>query len=157
LTERASGLFWDSEEGGFFYAAEGEAEPRHKEIYDGAVPSGNSVMFMNLLRLARLTGRPELEDQASGLARAFSAEISSHPRASTEFLRGLDYALGPSREVVVVGGTDAPETREFLAALSGWPRSRRAWRPAAARPPPMSARAGPASARSRPPPTSSNP
>jgi hypothetical protein len=119
LTERAIGLFWDSEEGGFFYAAEGEAGPRHKEIYDGAVPSGNSVMFMNLLRLARLTGRPELEDQASGLARAFSAEISSHPRASTEFLKGLDYALGPSREVVVVGRTDAPETRGLLAALRG--------------------------------------
>ena len=104
---------------GFFFAADGEAGPGRKEIYDGAVPSGNSVMFMNLLRLSRLTGRPELEDRASRLAQAFSAEISSHPRASTEFLRGLDYALGPSREVVVVGGADAPETREFLAALRG--------------------------------------
>jgi hypothetical protein len=119
LTERAVALFWDDDEGGFFFAADGEAGPQRKEIYDGAVPSGNSVMFMNLLRLSRLTGRQELEDRASRLARAFSAEIASHPRASTEFLRGLEYALGPSREVVVVGGTDAAETRELLAALRG--------------------------------------
>jgi uncharacterized protein YyaL (SSP411 family) len=36
---------------------------------------------------------------------------------STEFLCGLDYALGPSREVVVVGSSEAAETRELLAVL----------------------------------------
>jgi hypothetical protein len=76
-------------------------------------------MFMVLLRLARLTGRRELEERASRLAAAFSAEVAAHPRMSTEFLCGLDYALGPSREVVVVGSSEAAETRELLTVLRG--------------------------------------
>jgi hypothetical protein len=119
LVERAVGLFWDEGEGGFYFSAEAEAGRRRKEIYDGAVPSGNSVMFMVLLRLARLTGRRELEERASRLAAAFSSEVATHPRMSTEFLCGLDYALGPSREVVVVGSSEAEETRELLAVLRG--------------------------------------
>ena len=119
LVEGAMGLFWDKDEGGFFFSAEGEAETRRKDVYDGAVPSGNSVMFMDLVRLARLTGRRELEDRAARLEAAFTPEILGHPRMYTEFLCGLDYAIGPSREVVVVGGSDAPETRQLLDALRG--------------------------------------
>jgi len=112
--------FWDGKEGGFFFAdADPEVGARRKEIYDGAVPSGNSVMLMNLLRLARLTGRQDLEEKASRLTEAFSPDVGGHPRIYTEFLRGLDFALGPSREVVVVGKREAPDTRELLEALRG--------------------------------------
>jgi len=119
LVDRAIGLFWDDADGGFFFGAAGPEEARGKDLYDGALPSGNSVMFMDLLRLARLTGRPELEDRASRLAKTFAAEVAAHPRMYTEFLCGLDYAIGPSREVVVVGRSDAADTRDMLAALRG--------------------------------------
>jgi len=112
--------FWDENEGGFFFAAsDPEVGARRKEIYDGAVPSGNSVMLMNLLRLARMTGHPDLEEKASRLAEAFSPNVGGHPRMYTEFLRGLDFALGPSREVVIVGPREAPDTQELLKALRG--------------------------------------
>jgi len=117
LVDIAIGLFWDKDEGGFFFSTEGEAGVRRKDVYDGAVPSGNSVMFMSLLRLARLTGRRELEERASRLAAAFTPEILGHPRMYTEFLCGLDYAIGPSREVVIVGRSDAAETEELIGAL----------------------------------------
>jgi len=120
LTERAIDLFWDEGEGGFFFMADGDdGAPRRKEIYDGAVPSGNSVMFMNLIRLARLTGRADLEDRASRLAAAFDAEIAAGPRMYTAFLCALETALGPSREVVVAGSSEAAETQSLLAALRG--------------------------------------
>ncbi|MBE0711143.1 MAG: thioredoxin domain-containing protein, partial [Candidatus Aminicenantes bacterium] len=120
LARRTIELFWDENEGGFFFAAaDPEVGARRKEIYDGAVPSGNSVMLMNLLRLARITGRPDLEEKASRLAEAFSPEVGGQPRMYTEFLRGLDFALGPSREVVVVGKWEAPDARELLNALRG--------------------------------------
>ena len=119
LTRQVIELFGDEREGGFFFAAEPEAGSRRKEVYDGAVPSGNSVMLMNLLRLGRLTGRQELEDRASSLAAAFSGEVSLHPRASSEFLRGLDYALGPAQEIVVVGKREAADTQKLLAVLRG--------------------------------------
>jgi uncharacterized protein YyaL (SSP411 family) len=76
-------------------------------------------MLMNLLRLARLTGGRDLEERASRLAEAFSPDVGSHPRMYTEFLRGLDFALGPSREVVVVGKWEAPDTQKLLKALRG--------------------------------------
>jgi len=119
LTGQAIELFGDERGGGFFFAADPEVGSRHKEVYDGAVPSGNSVMLMNLLRLGRLAGRQELEDRASSLAAAFSGEVSLHPRAHSEFLRGLDYALGPAQEIVVVGKREAADTRKLLAALRG--------------------------------------
>ena len=119
LARRAIELFWDDDGGGFFFAAAPEVGARRKEIYDGAVPSGNSVMLTNLVRLARLTGLPELEEKASRLAEAFSGDIAGQPTAHTEFLRGLDLALGPSREVVIVGKRGAPETEGLLGTLRG--------------------------------------
>ncbi|HSQ79146.1 MAG TPA: thioredoxin domain-containing protein [Candidatus Bathyarchaeia archaeon] len=119
LVDRAVDLFWDAGEGGFFFSAGDEAGARTKDVYDGALPSGNSVMFMDLLRLARLTGRTDLEEKASRLSSAFGAEVAGQPRMYTEFLCGLDYAIGPTREVVIVGRSDVPETRAMLAALRG--------------------------------------
>ena len=118
LMEEALNLFWDGTAGAFFFAEEGpDLPPRGKEVYDGAVPSGNSVMLSNLLRLARLTGRGDLEDKASELVGAFSAEVGGHPRMHAEFLRGLDFAHGPAHEVVVVGRRGAPDSGELLEAL----------------------------------------
>jgi uncharacterized protein YyaL (SSP411 family) len=118
IAHRAIRLFWDDREGGFFYAGFDPASPvRGKEIYDGAVPSGNSVMLTNLLQLARLTGRQDFEEKASRLTEAFSVDVGGRPRLYPEFLRGLDLALGQARELVVVGKREAPDTQELLAAL----------------------------------------
>jgi hypothetical protein len=119
LTSRAVELFWDDDGGGFFFAEAPEVGARRKEVYDGAVPSGNSVMLTNLLRLARLTGLAELEAKASRLAAAFAPDVAGQPTAHTEFLRGLDLALGPSREIVVVGTRGEPEAESLLAVLRG--------------------------------------
>jgi uncharacterized protein YyaL (SSP411 family) len=40
------------------------------------------------------------------------------PRAYTYFLSGLDFALGPSHEVVIVGDLDDAGTQELLRALN---------------------------------------
>jgi uncharacterized protein YyaL (SSP411 family) len=111
-------LLWDEKEGGFFFASpSADLSVRRKEIYDGAVPSGNSVMLMNLLRLARLTGGRDLETKASRLAEAFSPDVGGHPRMHTEFLQALGFALGPSREIVVVGKRGGRDTARLLEAV----------------------------------------
>ena len=48
--------YWDNVNGGFFFTADdGETLLiRKKEIYDGAIPSGNSISMLNLLRLGDL-------------------------------------------------------------------------------------------------------
>jgi uncharacterized protein YyaL (SSP411 family) len=111
-------LFWDEKDGGFFFTGS-DAEPllaRTKEVYDGAIPSGNSVATLVLLRLARMTGKSELERRAEETMRAFAGAVARLPGAHTMLLQALDFALGPTREVVVAGAAGDPATRELLQA-----------------------------------------
>ena len=119
LNEQMLRLFWDEKDGGFFLTpAGGEAMPvRPKEIYDGALPSGNSIALENLLRLERLTGNPELGTVARQLVRAFSKALQEVPSGYTRFLSGFSAALTPQTEVVIAGRPDARDTMEMLAVL----------------------------------------
>ncbi len=120
LAETAKALFWDGQGGGYFFVSpDSELPARRKELYDGAIPSGNSVMLLNLVRLARLTGRSDLEGMASEMAAAFAPEINAHPRAYTAFLGGLGFVFGSSHEVVIVGRRDDGRTRELITTVSG--------------------------------------
>ena len=100
--------------GGFgFFTTSDEAEvliARHKELYDGAVPSCNSVMLQNLVLLGHLTGDPVHEEQASRLADGFAGTVRSVPSAYCAYLCGLDHLLGPATDIVIVGeGSSATE------------------------------------------------
>ena len=120
LTEDLIRSFWDDKNGGFFFTSTDfhkDLPLRRKELYDGALPSGNSVMASNLLRLGRLLGRPDLEARAGRLTEAFSGKVSQYPAAYTQLLCGLDFALGTGREVVVVGRTGASDTRAMFDVL----------------------------------------
>jgi hypothetical protein len=64
-----------------------------------------------------MTGRSDLEDSASRLADAFTNEVGVDPRVYSEFLCGLDYALGPAVEIVVVGKSEDSRTKALLGAL----------------------------------------
>jgi uncharacterized protein YyaL (SSP411 family) len=112
--------FWDSDHGGLYFTAkDGEALPaRPKELYDGAVPSGNSAATLNNLRLARITGQDQLEERANQIIQAFAGDIAHHPQAYTQMLSALDFFFGPSWEVVVVGGINSGETKDMLRAIN---------------------------------------
>jgi len=111
--------FWDPAQGGYFLTADNENElpVRPKELYDGAMPSANSVALSNLILLARLTGKHTWEERADLLTRSFASSVSSQPAAFTHFLNGLDLALQPGKEVVVTGAAAAPDTQAILKAL----------------------------------------
>ena len=90
---------------------------RDKAVYDGAYPSGNSVAALNLLRIARMTGNSELEAKADQLFRAFAHSVKEAPTAHTSLMVALDFALGPSYELVIVGDKEGAETMEMRNAL----------------------------------------
>jgi len=112
-------LFGDPEQEGFYFSGMDNETliARSKELYDGATPSGNSVAALNILRLARVSGRLALENKAARLAQAFSAKVTEAPMAYTQFLNFLDYYLGPSREIVLAGDPAWESSRAMTAAI----------------------------------------
>ncbi|MDI6721900.1 MAG: hypothetical protein QMD85_05880 [Candidatus Aenigmarchaeota archaeon] len=81
------------------------------------MPSGNSVAMLNLLRLGKVTGNTALEEKAARVGRAFSKTIWQAPRAYTQMMSALDFALGPTSEVVIAGDAGAEDTKAMLAVL----------------------------------------
>ncbi len=119
LTGEMVRLFWDDSKGGFFMTGS-DAEQllvRQKELYDGAIPSGNSVAALALLRVGRLTQSQGFEQKAKQLFDSFSAELRQNPPAYTQSLIALDFALGPSKEIVIAGPAADPATQEMIRAV----------------------------------------
>ncbi len=80
---------------------------RPKELYDGAVPSGNSITALNLLRLARLTGDQKWENLAFKQLLAFQSKLSSYPAGYTAFLQAIQFAMQPSQELILSGNLES--------------------------------------------------
>ena len=112
LTEKMRELFEDPK-GACYSSPEGDNSLvlRVKEDYDGAEPSGNSVAAMNLLRLARMTNRPEFREAAERTFAAFGTRLSHAPVAVPQMLAACEFALSEPREIVFAGarGTAALE------------------------------------------------
>ncbi len=104
LTDQLMDLFWDHEHGGLFvYGSDSEALiTRPKDIYDGAIPSGNSVTAMNLLRLARITGNHSLEERADQLLKSFADEIQRYPIGYSFALIALMFGRTKAQEIILV-------------------------------------------------------
>jgi uncharacterized protein YyaL (SSP411 family) len=112
--------FWDTDQGGFYFSGKGAEKliVNNKNIYDGAIPSGNSVALMNLFKLARLTGNTILEEKAHKIISAFATSIKKNPRAYTFLLSALDFGYGPSYEIVIVGDRESEDTLEIIFTLN---------------------------------------
>lgn len=112
LTKELLEHFWDNEKGGFYFTPDiGEKQIlRTKEVYDGAVPSGNSVALLNLMKLGRITANPDFEEKASLLAKAFFKIVKNSPSAFTRFLTSLDFILGESFEIIISGRKESADT-----------------------------------------------
>jgi uncharacterized protein YyaL (SSP411 family) len=111
--------FWD-DAGGGLYLVPDDGERllvRKKDIHDTALPSANSAAMLNLLRLGRMTGNSDLEERAAKIGRAFSVSVKESPAAYTQLMAALDFAIGPSYEVVVAGNPDAEDTRTMTREL----------------------------------------
>jgi uncharacterized protein YyaL (SSP411 family) len=111
--------FWDRENGGFFFKADDSERLliRHKDFRDGAIPSGNSVAFLNLIRLSRMTGKTQYEEKAATLAKALSSQEECAPSHNTMFLAALDFLIGPTFEIAIVGSPNSEKTKNMLHAI----------------------------------------
>jgi uncharacterized protein YyaL (SSP411 family) len=108
LAERALAAFQDAEHGGFFssIADQSDLVLRLKDDYDGAEPSGNSVMALALLRLARLTGREDFRLAAERTLESFAGRMLSGGAGLPQLLVAQMFAMGKPVEIVLAGPRD---------------------------------------------------
>lgn len=92
--------FWDEENGGFYFYGNNSEKLiiRPKESYDGAIPSGNSVMFRNLDTLYKLTKDMNLYELSQMQKAYMDKAASDYPHGFCFYL----YATLPTRDVVCV-------------------------------------------------------
>ncbi|MBF0224099.1 MAG: thioredoxin domain-containing protein [Desulfobacterales bacterium] len=111
---------WDKKDGGFFITSENNDDlpVRPKELYDGAIPSANSISFLNLLKLSKLTGNKDFEDIAKKVLNVFSEAVSQNPSAYTQFLISFDFYISSGQEIVIAGEIDNPQTQEMISLLN---------------------------------------
>lgn len=109
LCEIVDKRFGDEARGGYYlYAADGESLIlRPKETYDGAMPSGNSLMAWNLVRLAQLSDEAQ-DAQAAERQLAFMASAAvKYPTGHAMFLLALMDRKAPPPSVTVVLAQEA--------------------------------------------------
>ncbi len=75
------------------------------------------MAFINTLRLSRITGDAEMDERAHEIYRAFCAQADAMPTAFTQFLCGLDFAIGPSSEVIIAGYVNKQDTQADAACF----------------------------------------
>jgi uncharacterized protein YyaL (SSP411 family) len=120
LTAVVRDEFADRESGGFFMTGTRHEEliAREKPAHDGAIPSGNSVMVMNLLRLHALTDVPDYLAQAERALAAFATTLSAAPTALPEMLLALDFRLASPKQIVIVAPRGSRQAAQgFLEQL----------------------------------------
>lgn len=111
--------FEDHAAGGFFLTADdGEALlARDRPLDDGAEPSGNSVMAMNLLRLSELTGDARYRARAEAAIASAVPLLNRAPLAAGELLLAVDFLLDQPREIVIVTAPGDAGAAPFLTVL----------------------------------------
>ena len=103
--------FLDKDGGGFFFTSDDSEQliSRQKDLYDGAYPSGNSIMLSNLVRLGKLTADQKYDETADKMINTFSKQIDDYPSVFSQFLTGLDWVLNQSYEIVIAGEAKSEE------------------------------------------------
>ncbi len=118
LAEAILVKFYDPADGGFWQSPRETTDLilRVKDDYDGAEPSGNSVVTLALLKLAAITGRKDFDHAARHTLKLFAQRLQTQPAALAYMLQALDFSLEEPRRVVIVGDTTSTAFEAMLRA-----------------------------------------
>ncbi|MCF8261737.1 MAG: thioredoxin domain-containing protein [Melioribacteraceae bacterium] len=111
--------FGDVGNGAFFISSKDtdDVPARTKEIYDGAIPSGNSVAAMNFLKLSRILGKPEFEVISEKISDYFSESIKKYPAGYTHLLASKLFTQYGSKELILVGDNHTINFNEIITTI----------------------------------------
>lgn len=105
LTEFVIDNFSDETETFFFYTGKDQNDiiVRKKEVYDGATPSGNSLMASNLLYLSIAFDKPEWKERAVAMLQSLGNSIVRYPTSFGVWCDALQKIVRGVNEIAVIG------------------------------------------------------
>lgn len=124
LTEKMIELFFDPQAG--FFDTPADCLPlltRPQTLQDNATPSGSSLATMALLQMSAYTGNSTWRDMAERLLSRVQEIALRYPTAFAYWLCALDFALGPSQQIAILGDPKDEATQKLLGTV------RRRYRP----------------------------
>jgi len=117
--DRVLARYYEDARGGFFMTAS-DAEKllaREKTTRDGAVPNGNSIHAMNLLRLAELTTHDSYRTRAKKLFDSYASILNGSSTSLGEMLSAIDFYTDEAKEIIIVTPKPRSDATAMLQAL----------------------------------------
>ena len=123
LVDELVSNFKDSD-GGFFDTRDDHEKLviRPKELKDNAIPSGNALAVLALLQIAAYTGNGGWRDLAVEMLVELQIVMVGYPGVFAQWLCALDFAIGPVREIAILGNSQDPEYQALVDQI--WKRYR---------------------------------
>ncbi|EES90582.1 thioredoxin domain-containing protein [Clostridium botulinum] len=120
FTDKMIKLFWDEESYGFFHSGrDGEKLILNlKDSYDTAIPSGNSVAAMNLIKLSKITGDNSLGEKAYKMFQCFGGNIKESLQSHSIFLISYMNYIKPSRQIVIASEKEDRLFKEMIKEVN---------------------------------------
>ncbi len=105
ITEYVIENFSEAGTGFFFYTPSGQTDVivRKKEVYDGAVPSGNSVMAYNLHQLSILFDKRDWEQRCFDMTSSLAGAITRYPTSFGNWACLLQEIIAGTNEIALIG------------------------------------------------------
>lgn len=113
---QAIDLFYDNDNGGFFISSKQDTDLiyRKKDIYDGAIPSGNSILIIYLLILSKYLDNNIFKIIAEKSLQFFSANINEYPVGYTKVINSIYYLFNKIDEFTIVYPTKSEQIDEII-------------------------------------------
>ncbi len=108
LCEKALALFWEKEEGSFYYTTiEQDLIIRPKHFFDHAVPSAHGMMAKNLFYLGRLFAEEAYTKILDQIFLNLSGFLLSMPHATASLVRAYHHSQAEAKDYVLIGASSA--------------------------------------------------
>lgn len=115
LLEWVIAHFEEAETGFFFYTHSSQTDVivRKKEVYDGAVPSGNAVMAHNLYYLSIVFDQPGWAERSETMLRSLGKAVGQYPGSFGVWAMLAQLMTVGMQEIAIVG----QQARDFLCPV----------------------------------------
>jgi len=108
FSEEATGFFY------YTHAGQQDVIVRKKEVYDGAVPSGNSVMAKNLWQLSIFFDRPGWRQRSADMQASLGNAIVRYPISFGNWAGLLMETITGTNEIAITGHDAAKMLKDVL-------------------------------------------